>query len=184
MTPPALLDDDLRWQAFRYLADELDEDGRRRFEARLEADPDACAALAEAVELVASCLRLPTPSGLPKGSRSRAFPVVVGVLIAALVLAAMGIDQIIGLGPRERQERGTIEPGIAVERAWSHLQREVGPLDGLIDPAEGDWPEEETADPAWPAGEDGEDPEPPGWLLVAVKLDGGPDSPEPQPLEN
>ncbi|QDV37359.1 hypothetical protein [Tautonia plasticadhaerens] len=173
-------DERTRWLAFLYVADELGEAEREDFEARLAEDPDACAIVAGMVELLIACQRSRTEVADRRRARRTAGAAAGLALAAAVAIAALS-----GVNARPVPE---VEPGgaIALEQAWSRLQRTLGEADEVTSvEAEPDesWPEL-LAERSGAGGEESGGTEPPGWLISAVALSASSDSSEPQPLEN
>jgi hypothetical protein len=73
--------DDLDWLAFRYVADELAPDKAAAFEERLAHDPEACNAVARAVELIGAIAGAGCEA--PTATRPRVSVVVAGPQRAA-----------------------------------------------------------------------------------------------------
>ena len=168
-------DDDLRWLAFRYVADELTDQARNTFERRLAQDAEACAAVAEVVGLLGACLQL-GPSEIRSGrGRSRRPRIALALAVSA---AAAGILMAC-LPPSWFGDRNET---IALERAWSGLQR--GLRVEASESTDDDWMLElATVQPLLPVDDDSVSG-PPSWLLAAVELAADrPDTP-PKRLEN
>ena len=163
MTPDSRPIDDLRWMAFRHLANELDDADRLAFEGRLADDPEACEALAEVVGLLVAVVRV---GPIPARRRHRSIRLAaIGLAVAATVLAAI----LVGQGVRPVAQGPAVEvaeESIPLERAWSALRREVsGPAIDGEDPE--DW---ESSDLASAEDESDRGSEPPTWLVAAVVL--------------
>ncbi|MEW4566706.1 hypothetical protein AB1L88_02450 [Tautonia sp. JC769] len=177
-----LLDDpdDISWLAYCYVAGELDEAAQGAFEARLLDDPEACLAVAQAVELIGACLRL---DSTPQADRpDRAFPrkrpaiaLTSLVAAAAILLAAVSIPR----NPPPADGEGAGRASVSLELAWSSLRRDarLPLLDAESDAGWDDLGRAEDDDPAR-LDPEGELPlDPPRWLLVAVDHDANPGDP-------
>ncbi|WP_152052273.1 hypothetical protein [Tautonia marina] len=177
--------DDLFWFAFRYVSDELDDSTRHAFEARLLHDSEACAAVAQAVDLLGVCLQLESAGAVDCPVRPfprRSVFALTTVFAAASILVAT-VANPWSRTPADQQEGAG--QTIPLELAWSSLPREPDlPVpeitldDWRVDLAAGE-DEGPMHDP------DGElAPNPPHWLLVAVDRADSSGASEPGRSEN
>ncbi|WP_169979529.1 hypothetical protein [Tautonia rosea] len=160
--------DDLAWLAFRYVTGELDDPTRSDFEARLLDDPEACAAVANAVGLIGVCLQIKSVDARERFvrplRRRSVFALATIVAAASILLATISNPWNQPLG----EPGGASEPPIALELAWVSLQREASlpfpeaePEDWQVDPSAED--EVSMLEPNHEPT-----PNPPQWLLIAV----------------
>ena len=163
MTPAERTDDadDLSWLAFCYAAGELDADAEAAFERRLDADPAACEALAEAVRLGEAVARAAAPA--PVFRLNVPLRRVAAVAAAACLVLAVGARRFVvdrGNAPADEPGAGAVA---RVALTWSDLRQGAG--DDLVN-----GPDDESDDLAAA-------PEPveaadafPGWLIEAAAL--------------
>lgn len=167
-----IMNEDVHWLAFQYIADELSDAGRTAFEDRLSDDQEAREAVAQAVELAAA-VRLAEPADLVTRRESHRkiswATWAVGVASASLAilafLHAFPVSQ-----PDPRAEKTEID-AVQLAHAWSEVReiangdlfgdevlseaivaaRELTDVESLAVPA----PAELNADP-------------PSWMVVAL----------------
>lgn len=175
--------DALVWEAFRYVAGEMEAGEQQAFELRLAVDEAACSAVAEVVELVGA-IGLVVPSlEATKRMASRAYrvPHAARAAIAASVLLAVLGGLIVAGWPRGRDGEGsTLALGSAALEAWSVL--------GGDSEAGGSWPLVNDPDltPVDELSAPDEAPADavPSWMIEVVSLEPAPDALGERPQEN
>jgi hypothetical protein len=183
-TPQNTCGQDLDWVAFCYVADELNQDDRATFEARLEHDLSACEAVARAVQLAESAtmamattptLSPDSPSLSPArtrdaSSRTRAVGVTVLVASILVLLAPVLQNQFVPVGPVVVDK--AVEDVDAIVGLWAGSQNLVA--DASNEDSE---PFERDVTSPVAAGSDVSLPtvvssvDVPDWLLVAVQAE-------------
>ena len=156
--------DELAWQAFRYIAGEMNAAEQERFDAQLAADQAAREAVAAAVEISrATAIALaPQPAPAPRTTGPRRWPLVGwGVAAAACLAMAFGW---MPLG--ERSSPSQLAQTEALAMQWSEIrQRQALPHDESLAASPPDeWTDE--FDDAEPAEES--PAVAPEWMLAAV----------------
>jgi hypothetical protein len=162
MTPRTNDPDDLPWQAFCYVAGELDPAEAEVFEARLDHDQAAREALAGAVELV----EVVSQAGQRAPVARRERPVVAVLATAAALTLAVGLGGLRFGAPDDSHEPAPARAAL-VALAWSGL-RQSGEAEPGADPLFAGLDEPSRADD--PAAADDPGGEPPAWLVEAAAL--------------
>ncbi len=197
---------DLAWQAFRYVGGEMDGREADAFEHRLEHDPAACAAVAEAVELTGA-LALIGGENLPGRRARRRLPVALVALAATLLVGTTLTllmwsssegpgergGQLVGNVPSSETSTPLIAPADSLEsQSWEHVALAWVDLrghEGLLDDSSrgpeltatvGDSSIEDSTGPSDAV----DDLELPSWMLELAALGDVPGEPEPTLLEN
>jgi len=156
--------EDLTWLAQRYVLGELDAAAHEAFDARLADDEEAAAAMASAVQLLATLTTSAPTSGITTSSRNDAalagWGLAVGILATAAALSAVWL---IPSGRRVLNVPGDAADLVAM---WADTSPDASAA------MEADSDDE-------PHGSD----EVPDWLLAAVTLEAG-ESTVSQVLEN
>lgn len=148
--------DELAWQAFRYVAEEMSSEERAAFEVSLENDLAACEALAHAVELTTSVAMVErfTPAKVQSAHAVAAQSYQRLTWLAAGVLAIAGLGLFV---TRSGMFRSTADDKLAA--AWSAVQT--------------DWSTDVTDDAnstdEFEFAEAADVPVAPSWMLAAVR---------------
>ena len=155
------MNDDLQWLAFQYIADELSDEERNAFEARLANDQEVREAVARAVEL-STAIRLSAPVARLRESRKPGWAAWLagGVVSACLALTALFTAKYFFPAAEPDLHVDNAEVDIQLAHAWSEVRelpfdelfpdesaaRELADVDSLSLPA---IPELNAAPPAW-----------------------------------